>query len=121
MIDEIISDEIAKEVSPYLSDMENVYYNLVDALLKQGEEQEQAERSAALGAVVAGLTWSRNTPTVSENTMKLLYACEMFRIRMSIKKMMQIGVLKAEICGKDENGWEMYKILECPYGIGGET
>jgi len=108
------ADDVLTELAPYLNVMEQAYLLFRTNFLEDGQDEEQADSSASLGAVMSGLALSRGSREVKEHIDNIYVAQQNFRIYMSLNRLIRAGMLKAEIIGEDENGWPKYKLLEAP-------
>ena len=103
-----VSDNQAKllrELAPYVNYLEIYYAKLVKMLANNGEDLERSEESAALASVVGGLSLARESRSISEHPEDLEFLSNIFRVLMSVKKSMALGIMKAHIEGYDQFGW----------------
>ena len=105
--------KLLKEVAPYIDFLEMYYAKLVEALLKDGNDLEHSEDSAALASVVSGLSIARGSRDITEHPEDLEFLTKIFRILMSVKKSMALGVIKGHVEECDEFGWPKIVIDDC--------
>ena len=103
---------ILKELAPYIDEMKYLYNVLLVNLEKQNADEP--ELTACYGAIMGGLSASRKNPKVTEKVDTIMFAAEVFRVMVSVEKLMALGVLTAKIDGCDDCGWPIYKITEEP-------
>lgn len=98
------------ELAPYLDIMEKWFFDFRSIFINNDNDIEQAESAACLGAIMAALAISRNSPTVKVHIDSVMYAQEIFHIYVSIKKGIQLGILNGSVEGTDEYGWPIFQI-----------
>ena len=103
-------EKVLIELAPYLAAMEVIYCQFCEAQFSKDKSKKDVSGPASLLAILSGLCMARGQSKITEKPDNLIFAQEIFKTFLSVKKLLILGLIEGQIEGVDEYGWPMYHI-----------